>query len=538
MNYEIDKTRFKHKKFGEGVLRRVVGSILYIEFPNDGEIKFLEESIKNGLLTEVSATESIEVVPDSTISNNIGKFRQYDSSDNVIGGKNIIEAFESDDIVIFYESYTIIGEETSAKKISATYDLTIIGDVTVDELIVNGELTVIGNINAKSLNCANTLICQGNVNVDKLYVGAIVAKSIKCVEFVCEGNALVETTIDIDESSRTEKTIVACEGIYGQGSFEALNAIANDYFEFDGEIQGKVLELASNTTFSEIMAPAKVGIDLSELEIVDVIKQIEERLKIEYEKCRKLEEDSVIELTRLLDNSILNNLSDYSSIFDILTNISYQDEIDDFGDYLIVKYAKEILPEAIYRYETIEHIDALMLPKAEEVLEELDFIPKSIERIAQSIKIAVEYSDSIPMDFDAILDKIFSSIGLRYSTVKNILGKAMISAPVKEKTVVEPIIEENATGTPVDVEEAKPKKVKMSKSQFLSMSLQEEAKFFGITVDEQQRLASARIKTCDDFLRMSEQELREIFKKKLFLANHLYQAQQKMKAAVEEMDDE
>mgnify|MGYP003312036556 CR=1 FL=1 len=32
--------------------------------------------------------------------------------------------------------------------------------------------------------------------------------------------------------------------------------------------------------------------------------------------------------------------------------------------------------------------------------------------------------------------------------------------------------------------------------------------------------------------------LREIFKKKLFLANHLYQAQQKMKAAVEEMDDE
>lgn len=89
-----------------------------------------------------------------------------------------------------------------------------------------------------------------------------------------------------------------------------------------------------------------------------------------------------------------------------------------------------------------------------------------------------------------------------------------------------------------DIEAPKPKKFKMSKSKFLTMSIQAEAKFFGITADEQMRLASARIKTCADFLRMTEQDLREIFKKKLFLANHLYQAQQKMKAAVEEMDDE
>lgn len=538
MSYEIDKTKFKHKKFGEGVLRRIDGSILYIEFPTDGEIKFLKDSVEKGLLIEIVDTKSVETVLNDTMSNYAGKLRQYDSSDDAIGGKNVIEAFKSDDIVIFNESYTVIGEETSAKKISATYDLTIIGDVTVDELIVNGELTVIGNITAKSLNCANTLICQGNVNVDELYVGAIVAKSIKCVKFVCDSNALIETTIDIDESSRTEKTMVACEGIYGQGSFEALNAIANDFFEFDGEIQGKVLELVSDTTFSEIMAPEKVGVDLSELEIVDVIKQIEERLKVEYEKCRELEEDSVIELTRLLDNRVLHNISDYSTIFDVLTNISYQDELDDFGDYLMVKYAKKILPESIYRYETIEHIDTLMLPKAEKTLDELEFAPKSIERIAQAIKIAVECSESIPMDINDVLDKIFSSIGLRYSTVKNILGKSTIVTPVKEKKVVECVTEDNTEEVYVDFDEPKQKKFKMSKSQFLSMSIQAEAKFFGITVDEQQRLASARIKTCEDFLRMTEQDLREIFKKKLFLANHLYLAQQKMKAAVDEMDDE
>ena len=545
MNYKIDKTIFRHRLWGEGILRSIEGTVLSIEFPQEGVKRLTEASVQSGILTIVNPEISATKAPDTVISHNDGVLRQYDTSDTVLGGKNILEAFETDDVVLFNESYTIIGEETSAKKISATYDLTIIGNITVDEIKVNGDLTIIGDISAKVLTCANTLICQGHVDADKIYVGGIVAKSVKCVEFICDGNALIETTIDIDESSRTEKTMVACEGIMGAGTFAALNAIANEYFEFSGDIQGKVLELESDFTLSEMTAPVQIGTDLSELSIEEVIKQVEDRLKAEYKQCSTLDEDAIIELTKLLGSNSLHTLADYATIFDTLTNISYQDEIDDFGDYLTVVFAKKILPETIYRYETIEHIDTLMLPEAEKVLDELDFRPKSVERIAQCIRIAVECSDVIPMGLDSVLDKIFSSFGLRYSTVKNILGKAPAPAPIKEKTVVEPVakpvVEETEVETPADmfdIEAPKPKKFKMSKSKFLTMSIQAEAKFFGITADEQMRLASARIKTCADFLRMTEQDLREIFKKKLFLANHLYQAQQKMKAAVEEMDDE
>ena len=211
-------------------------------------------------------------------------------------------------------------------------------------------------------------ICQGDVDADEIYVGGIVAKSVRCVEFICDGNAIIETTIDIDESSRTEKTMVACEGIMGAGSFSALNAIANEYFEFSGDVQGKVIELESDTTFSEMTQPVKVGTDLSELTIEDVIDKIEDRLNSEYEKIADLDEDSLIELTKLLGDNSLHILGDYSKVFNELTRISYQDEIDDFGDYLTVIYAKKILPKEIYTYETIEHIDSLMLPKAAELL--------------------------------------------------------------------------------------------------------------------------------------------------------------------------
>ena len=543
MNYEIDKTIFRHKLWGEGVLKRINGTTITIEFPKEGLRVFTEASIYNGMLTLVNPDPPVTNYSDTVATHNDGVLRQYDSSDTVIGGKNILKAFKSDDVAIFNESYTIIGNETTAKKISATYDLTIIGDVTVDEIKVNGELIVIGNISANVLNCDNTFICQGHVDAKKILVGSIVAKSVKCTEFVCDGNALIETTIDIDESSRTEKTMVACEGIMGAGSFTALNAIANEYFEFFGDIEGKVLELESNTTLSEITAPIKVGTDLSELSIEEVIRQVEERLQTEYRQCGELEEDYLVELTQLLGNNSLHTLADYAMFFDMLTNISYQDEIEDFGDYLAVIYAKKILPEEIYRYETIEHIDTLMLSKAEKKLYQLEFRPKSVEHIAQSIKIAIECADIIPMEFDVVLDKIFSSFGLRYSTVKSVLGKPCVPASNKEKTVDKPITKPVAKPTTedlvdmFDIEASKPKKFKMSKSKFLNLSIQIEARYFGITDEELMRLASAKIKTCGDFLKLSEGDIRELFKKKLFLANHLYQAQQKMKAAFEIMDE-
>ncbi len=433
MNYKIDKTIFRHRLWGEGVLRSIDGTSLSIEFPQTNLKRFTEANVQSGILTVVNPEISAAKTSEAVITHNDGDLRQYDTSDTVLGGKNMLEAFETDGAVLFNESYTIVGKQTSARKISAAYDLTIIGNIAVDEIKVNGDLTVIGDISANVLTCANTFICQGHVDADKIYVGGIVAKSVKCVEFVCEGNALIETTIDIDKSSRTDKTMVACEGIMGAGTFAALNAIANEYFEFSGDIQGKVLELESDTTLSEMTAPVQVGNDLSELNIEDAVRQVEDRLKAEYKKCGAMDEGAVIELTRLLGNNSLSTLADYATIFDALTNISYQDEIDDLGDYLTVVFAKKILPEEIYRYETIEHIDTLMLPEAEKVLDDLEFRPQSVEHIARCIRIAIECADDIPMDIDSVLDKIFSSFGLRYSTVKDILGKAPAVTPVKEK---------------------------------------------------------------------------------------------------------
>ena len=64
-----------------------------------------------------------------------GSLIQFDGETGGIAGKNVIEAFEGNDSVIFNETYIIIGEHTEALKIHAMYDLTIMGD-TVQECVM------------------------------------------------------------------------------------------------------------------------------------------------------------------------------------------------------------------------------------------------------------------------------------------------------------------------------------------------------------------------------------------------------------------
>lgn len=77
---------------------------------------------------------------------------QYDTSKNVVGGVNIAEATQSDNRLVFNESYTVTGKILSVPSIYACYDLTVVGDMEADDIDVRGNLYVRGNIKAKRLS--------------------------------------------------------------------------------------------------------------------------------------------------------------------------------------------------------------------------------------------------------------------------------------------------------------------------------------------------------------------------------------------------
>lgn len=502
-----NKTRYLHKLWGEGVLLYKDSEGLTIDFIKHGIKKMSESSIKHGILKEI-----LEDTPQSKApAENNASLRQFDKADIILGKRNILESFESKDVVIFNESYTVVGELLSAKKISALYDLTVLGDINANEILVNGDLTVIGNITSEKLTCANYLICQGEVESKSIDVGNIIADSIRCESFNCEGNAVIKNTIDIDDNCKVDNVIFAGEGIVGAGSFSALNAIANEYFEFDGKVEGNVLELLSDKKINE--ATKTEILDISSMPLPDIVEQLDKRLTETYKECEDLDETEIINLLKVVDSISPISIESRFKIFNTLTKISYQDEINEFGDYLITVYAKNFLPEEIYTYETIDHIDGIMLPEANKVLHELEFKPYSVERIALCIQIIKQCSNNIGISVEEALDKIFTSIGLKYSTIKNIISRYQSN--------VETVKQANLSTK--------------AKVEFLDSSVASVAKKFGITDFELMKLSTRKVKTCKEFLSLTEHDFKDMFSKNIYFGNHLWKKQQAMKEEADKL---
>lgn len=602
MSYTKDKTKFRSSSYGVGIFRGYDAKhgtgVLCIEFPNRGIIKFAATAVKDGHLhlvldepvqsKPVVAPKPVQKIPEEKVVQEVQEKKiksvadcifselvdeinvqapnstmiieagdtviQYDTADTVIGDKNILEAFDCDSVMIFNESYIIIGDETSARKINATYDLTIVGSLTVDEIYVNGTLTVLGNLEARKIVCYNNMICQGDVSAEYIYVGKdLIADSIKCTEFSCYGNAVVRTTIDIDKSSRTRKTMIACEGIIGAGVFVALNAIANEYFEFDGDIHGRILELDTETVLSDIkltvtaqsrVLPVQaVAIDqeIAKLPMDQVVKLVSDRLFQEYEQLNQYDQNKLLELTHLLSSSAIRDLNNVDTLLRHLTLLSSDAEINDIGDYLLIAYAKEKLPKQVYRHRCVEYVENVLRPKAEASLEDMEFIPSTVRKIAQSLYIIVQLEDALPLSADVLLDKVFSSIGLRFSTVQSIVSR--VSVPKKDIPVAPAVIPEEVAPTVTIESETqgtssnegyKPNPVVAAcenREAFLSKQLSVVGKSFTMTNDEVIRLGSVKIRTVGDFIAVDTAFIRDLYKKKPFLANHLISVLKKMKAA-------
>ena len=181
----------------------------------------------------------------------MSEFIQFDTASAKVGGENVLQAMQSDKKLIFNESYTVMGGTLKAPAIYTCYDFVVIGNVEADDIDVQGNLLVTGNIKAKTLSCLKAITCGGKIEAEKILGNEIVAENISCNTLSCGGNVIIRSVIDVQDSITVDKSVMTGEGILGSGSFSAKNAVAAEFFEFDGEVRGKVLELATDAAFGE-----------------------------------------------------------------------------------------------------------------------------------------------------------------------------------------------------------------------------------------------------------------------------------------------
>lgn len=342
---------------------------------------------------------------------------QFNSGDHVLGNENVAEAVITNGDIVFNESYVVIGASLEAKNIHATYDLDVMANIVAETISVNGNLFVKGNIEADEVICRGSFYCTGEVKVNKCnldsnaMIGSVISK-----EVYVAGDLFINTTIDTDSLLEADGLVVAGEGIMGDGMFKAKAAIANEYFEFSGKRKSKVFEITemkfTETSDTENIDPDALDIE-SAIEVFDNVFNKSIDIWSHFE-----EEEFILNVRKTAES--MSDLQMIDRIVDTVIAMSYERKIDNFKDYLYVLCAKNIFPEGLARYETLQPVIEDMLNEATYRIDEMNYNAKNIQELAVSLWTLSTYCDQLPISMDEAADKIFSSIGIRYSTVEHI----------------------------------------------------------------------------------------------------------------------
>lgn len=333
---------------------------------------------------------------------------QYETSDILVGNTNIAEAIETSDDLLFSETYVVTGAKLSANKIHANYDLIIIGDLEAEDIEVNGELVVNGNLKAEKVRCLK-LVCTGKTQVGCLLCDEdVLAKFVTGNSVHIQGSLLVTDTIIIDDECSVDRNIMAGEGISGSGILHANSTIVGEYFDFDGNIETNVYEIA--TMFESVVSKSSESDDS---QIQDYDKRLEKLLDNFLKDIIQEEEDTILEEISKCAKVQKVSFEELYYLFCEIDRISYVDKICNLRDCLLVKYAENVFPESILTYETVEHVFTDMIKSVDE--SELEYSAENLIQFIFSLKIV---STVLRDNLEEYADKIFSSIGLKYGFVK------------------------------------------------------------------------------------------------------------------------
>ena len=347
---------------------------------------------------------------------------QFNSGDYVLGDKNVAEEVTTDGDVVFNESYVVIGESLEARNIHATYDLDVLTDIVAGTISVNGNLFVKGNIEADEIICRGSFYCTGELRVNKgnfgshAMIGSVIGK-----EVYAAGDLFIKTTIDTGLSLEVDGLVVAGEGIMGDGSFMAKAAIANEYFEFNGKNNSKVFEISEMefTGASVLKNDNDPHVDLNAMTIENAIDIFNNAFDKSINEWSEFEEAEFIEEVRKVAESMCD-LQMVDRVVDTVIALSYERQIENFKDYLYVLCAKNNFPDGMTKYETLQPVIEDMLNEATLKIDKMDYKAKSIKELAVSLFALNKYYEQLPISVEEAADKIFSSIGIRYSTVEHI----------------------------------------------------------------------------------------------------------------------
>ncbi len=153
----------------------------------------------------------------------------------IVSGRQLLleKVSESDDIT-FTASFTVLGNLKCEKKVTALFDLVVLGDINVFDLEVKGRLVCLGDCYVE-----NTLIVQTDIWAENLESSTlichdrVIAQSLDVKELSAEGNIITGKALAIQNKAQTPQMVICGETAYGSGKLIAKKVLTADPLDLD-----------------------------------------------------------------------------------------------------------------------------------------------------------------------------------------------------------------------------------------------------------------------------------------------------------------
>lgn len=149
------------------------------------------------------------------------------------GGKFILPHCIDCDDLTFKASYIVESNIKCKGKITALFDLIVIGDVEASEIDVKGRFICIGKCKA------NTMIVYDEIWSEEIVASSIetnsriTAQELKAKTIVAEGSILIARTLDVDSTAESSKAIICGETAFGAGIISAPILFTGEPLDLD-----------------------------------------------------------------------------------------------------------------------------------------------------------------------------------------------------------------------------------------------------------------------------------------------------------------
>jgi hypothetical protein len=207
------------------------------------------------------------------------------------GNYSMIGSVQSRTEAVFKASYIVASSIQVKGKITALFDLIVIGDVVAHDIDVKGRFVCFGNCEVE-----NSIIVQ-----DKLFVNGIRAKYIEAHDDItaqeidvdvlkADGNVIVGQTLATEELAQSEQKILCGDTAYGAGRISAYAIITGEELDMDDGVEA-------------VIDPNEISFD-----------QGEENKKVINGKKYAEKNDFVSYLEELFDNCDTDDIKQYTFV--------------------------------------------------------------------------------------------------------------------------------------------------------------------------------------------------------------------------------